>query len=142
MTVIAYDGRTLAADKLATNGGTKLTTVKIRRVPLGMVGASGDVHVTRALVVWAEKGFKVEDFPSEAKDNGSQLLLIGHDRRKLLYCGSAHPAELEDDLISIGSGRDYAMAAMHLGHDARSAVQVACDLDVYCGGGITTLELP
>jgi ATP-dependent protease HslVU (ClpYQ) peptidase subunit len=142
MTVIAYDGKTLAADKLATNGGMCLTTTKIRRVPLGMIGASGDVHVTRALAVWAEQGFKVKDFPSEAKDNTSQLILIGHDGKKLLYCGSAHPAELEDTFLAIGSGRDYAMAAMHLGHDAKTAVQVACDLDAYCGAGITTLQLP
>jgi ATP-dependent protease HslVU (ClpYQ) peptidase subunit len=141
VTVIAYDGKILAADKLATNGGQRLTVTKIRRVPTGLIGTSGDVHVTRALAVWADKGFKKRDFPSEARGDGSHLLFIKEDGTVLLYCGSAHPVELEDRFVAIGSGRDYAMAAMHLGHDARTAVQVACDLDAYCGAGITTLEL-
>jgi ATP-dependent protease HslVU (ClpYQ) peptidase subunit len=141
MTVIAYDGKTLAADKLATNGGTCLTTAKIRRVPAGLIGCSGDVHACRALAAWAEQGFVVKDFPADAKE-GCKMLLIKPDGTKWLYCGGAYPAQLENPFLAIGSGADYAMAAMHLGHDARTAVQVACDLDAYCGAGITTLELP
>ena len=38
--------------------------------------------------------------------------------------------------------RDFALAAMHLGKSAREAVEVACALDVFCGNGIDTLELP
>ena len=32
---------------------------------------------------------------------------------------------------SIGAGRDFANAAMHLGHSPREAVKVACDLSCY-----------
>jgi len=33
---------------------------------------------------------------------------------------------------AIGAGDDYAKAAMHLGHSAREAVEVACELNIYC----------
>ena len=41
----------------------------------------------------------------------------------------------------MGHGRDFTLAAMHLGHDARTAVEVACALDAFCGCGIDTLTL-
>lgn len=52
-----------------------------------------------------------------------------------------YPARVEDKFTATGCGRDYALAAMFLGHDARAAVEVACALDAHCGNGIDTLEL-
>ena len=34
---------------------------------------------------------------------------------------------------AIGSGMEYARAALHLGHSVRDAISVACDLTVFCG---------
>jgi ATP-dependent protease HslVU (ClpYQ) peptidase subunit len=53
--------------------------------------------------------------------------------------GTGEP--VEDPFIAFGAGRDYAMAAMHLGCDAHRAVEVACVFDTGCGMGIDTLEL-
>jgi hypothetical protein len=143
MTIIAYDGRTLATDKRATQVGYPLTVTKQRRIPDGMAAASGDSEITSGLLTWAEKGRKVEDFPASAKgSNNAQLFVVTHDGEKLLYCGQPDPIRLEDRFLAFGSGRDYALAAMHLGHDAKTGAQVACDLDVYCGNGIDTMELP
>ena len=33
---------------------------------------------------------------------------------------------------AIGAGEDYALAAMYLGHDPKEAVEVACELSIYC----------
>jgi ATP-dependent protease HslVU (ClpYQ) peptidase subunit len=41
--------------------------------------------------------------------------------------------------MAIGSGRNYAMAAMYLGKTAAEAVAVAAALDSSVGCGITTL---
>lgn len=40
------------------------------------------------------------------------------------------------EFAAIGSGTDYAIAAMHLGHGADAAAKVAADLDIYCSGDI------
>lgn len=41
---------------------------------------------------------------------------------------------------AIGSGQDFAIAAMHLGRSASDAARVAADLDLYCSGTIDTLS--
>jgi len=41
---------------------------------------------------------------------------------------------------AIGAGEDFALAAMHLGHSAESAVKVACELSVFCEPPIITIK--
>ncbi len=43
---------------------------------------------------------------------------------------------------AVGSGREYARTAMHLGHDVRSALLVACQLTVLCAEPLVIHELP
>jgi ATP-dependent protease HslVU (ClpYQ) peptidase subunit len=45
------------------------------------------------------------------------------------------------DYWAIGSGWEYARAALHLGHDVREAIKVACDLTIYCGEPIEVYEV-
>lgn len=33
---------------------------------------------------------------------------------------------------AIGAGKDFALTALHLGHDVKKAVAIACELSVYC----------
>ena len=40
---------------------------------------------------------------------------------------------------AIGAGEDFALAALHLGHDARSAVRVATELSIYCEAPILVI---
>lgn len=43
------------------------------------------------------------------------------------------------EFASIGSGQDFALAAMHLGHSPKEAAKVAAKLDLHCSGKIDTL---
>lgn len=142
MTVIAWDGRTLAADKravLAGNGAGMIT--KIFRVNGDLCAFSGDVDVGLQMVEWYRAGCIAEQFPQkQSDDNASTLLVITKDRRVLRYERTTAPLYFEEPFAASGSGRDYALAAMYLGYDARRAVEVACAFDVACGNGIDTLE--
>ena len=42
---------------------------------------------------------------------------------------------------AVGSGWEYARTALHLGHDVRSAIKVACELTIYCGEPIDLIEV-
>lgn len=42
---------------------------------------------------------------------------------------------------AIGSGMEYAKAALHLGKDPSAAVAVACDMTIYCSEPIDTYEV-
>ena len=67
MTVLAWDGHTLAADKRAVMGTMILTTTKIFRVGDALVGYAGDACFGEEMVAWFKRGAKPEDFPSSRK---------------------------------------------------------------------------
>lgn len=146
MTIIAYDGVNLAADKMATNGSLPMTVTKIFKTAIGMIGISGSA-VTGSMV----KEWLTSTDPSAANfpdlklagntDLESYVLHITNDGDIHFYCDRPYPVVIEDRTYAIGSGRDFAMAAMYLGKTAVEAVEIACHLDVYCGNGIDTLTL-
>lgn len=143
MTVIAWDGRTLAADKQATIQGLRLTVTKIFRVPDGLVGFMGSASHVAALLPWFCGDRDPAKWPHPPTPTASaDVLHITHEG-VFTYCGEhgPHPEKLEDPFVAMGAGRDYAMATMFLGYDARRAVEVASALDVSCGNGIDTLTL-
>lgn len=143
MTVIAWDGTTLAADK-RTSFGTEFTTAtKIRRINGSLVGCAGDTALCAAMIAWAERGYVVDEFPNGQKDRATcvSMIVIRPDGALLHYGSEPYPFIVEDKTYTIGSGSPFASAAMHLGCDARRAVEVACALDINCGNGIDTLTL-
>jgi ATP-dependent protease HslVU (ClpYQ) peptidase subunit len=95
------------------------------------------------MIEWVRRGRQLSDFPKSQtdKDDWQALLVIEIDGTPSLYERSPYPIRFEQRFVAIGCGRDYACAAMHLGHDAAKAVQVAIDLDTGCGSGIDVLEL-
>lgn len=139
MTVIAWDGKTLAADKQSTFCGLPRTTTKVHRAKDGsLIGATGTTAVCAALRIWYDAGAVKADFPD--KDKEATLLVAKPDGTLLLWDSNPTPIVIEDKFHAIGSGRDFAIAALHLGHSAREAVEVACKYDVYCGRGIDELQ--
>jgi len=141
MTVIAYDGKVLAADKRMTGGTQAITVTKIRRLPRGrMAGMAGDVMDGRALLDWLEKGGRLSVDP-ENNDCNSEVMVI--DKGQILLYGAGiglKPVPLDTPFHAIGSGAPYALAAMACGKSAIEAIEIACKFDVACGNGIDVLE--
>lgn len=143
MTVVCWDGKTLAADKKATNCGWANTVTKIHRVPGGIVGLSGDGDAARDLLEWFRAGRVPADYPKcQQSDNRGSAFFIDESGQIWSYDKTVNACPYEQPFCAMGSGRDYALAAMYLGFDARRAVEVACALDNDCGNGIDALELP
>lgn len=142
MTVIAWDGKTLAADRRSTHCGYASTATKIHRVPGGIVGFSGGGAHSSALLEWFKGGRQGEYPKAIDEEHGAGSTFITDAGVILAYAWhSQSPETIEDKFFARGAGRDYALAAMYLGHDARKAVEVACALEVSCGNGVDTLEL-
>lgn len=141
MTVIAWDGTTLAADKQMTGGGgIKRTVRKIYRHGGMLIGITGNVDVALEMLEWFKAAAKPADFPAKARDDVSTLVVISRDGVRS-YNGSPYALMLEDKKVAFGSGRDFAETAMFLGCDARRAVEVTCHFQSDCGNGIDTLTL-
>lgn len=143
MTCIAWDGTTLAADKLACYGSCRNTTTKIHRVGELLVGGSGETAFIGAMLEWIRMGREHDKFPASQrdKDDWQPVLVIEADGSALCYERTPFPIRHEQQHVAIGSGRDHARAAMHLGFSAAEAVAVAIALDPGCGNGIDTLSL-
>lgn len=85
-------------------------------------------------------GVKVGDKPLDANGlvvTNGRLCQIGRDAESGFWM---------DDIwaersFAIGSGRDFALAAMDMGTTAKEAVEIAAKRDVYTGGTIRTLVI-
>jgi len=142
MTVIAWDGKTLAADKRGTCAYMRYSVTKIHRVPDGLVAFSGGGAHAGELLNWFHGSRNPDAYPRCDNDSGAGTIHIDqHGKVRMYSSANPFPELIESPFFARGSGRDYAMAAMHLGCDARRAVEVACEFDIGCGNGIDTLTL-
>jgi hypothetical protein len=89
-----------------------------------------------ALLDWLEHGGKRPD--CQDTDRWAAALEIEPDGSCWMHNRDTR-WRIEDGFAAIGSGRDYAMAVMSLGHDARTAVEVASRFDPGTGNGVDVL---
>lgn len=141
MTVIAWDGKTLAADKRATSGGGIARTVtKIHRHSDVLLGVTGSWDIAAEMREWFKAGAVPADFPPKAREGDATLIVIRRDRVET-YNSGPYPMPIEAAYCAFGSGRDYAEAAMFLGRSAANGVMVASHFQTDCGNGVDTLTL-
>jgi len=158
MTVIVWNGKTMAADRRATMHGTTLTVQKIWRLEVvpgfeGEIlwGASGKAWQVAEMLAWFRAGRPLDKFPASQRDEElfSDILVIERDERGLQpgryrvwhYQRGPEPFEVLSTPCAIGSGRDMALGAMHAGASAGQAVEICCEYESGCGEGVDLLTL-
>lgn len=138
---MAWDGVTLAADKRVSFGTEFSTTTKIHRIDGMLVGAAGDAVLGCTCIQWVRDGMDKSKYPDAQRADPCSLLVIQPDGSIHFYGRTPDPLIIEDRCFTMGSGGEYAHAAMYLGKTAREAVEVAIALDSACGNGIDELRL-
>ena len=141
MTVIAWDGKSLAADKRAVSDTLIRTVAKLCRVGEALVAYAGDSDAGEEVLAWFRDGHDPAKFPASQRDKTgwAGLLIVWPDGTLWKYERTPYPLKYPPQQFAIGSGRDFALAAMHLGKTAAEAVEVACVFDNGCGNGIDVL---
>ena len=141
MTVIAWDGTTLAADKMTSFGGLHGTTTKLHRIGSLLVGGCGNTAMIQEMLTWIKNGRQVDKFPERQRDpqECTSIMVISEDSVILQYENTPYPLVIQNPYWAIGSGRDFAMASMFLGKTALEAVEVASTLCNDCGNGIDVM---
>jgi ATP-dependent protease HslVU (ClpYQ) peptidase subunit len=136
ITIIAWDGDSLAADKQCTSNGLRRTVTKVFEYQGKGIGIAGYISQGLALLEWYKKGCNPNDYPEFQKGEDDAILVVA-DRNSVITYGYTHcPIVYEDSIFATGSGRDYALAAMYLGKSAREAVLVASHFEEGCGMGV------
>jgi ATP-dependent protease HslVU (ClpYQ) peptidase subunit len=148
MTVIAWDGKILAADKLMTMGAQKVTVKKIFKHETStttvLLGYAGCIAMGESLIDWFING-QIEKYPQQGQENGADLLVIEKNKKTnkitiyLYSFETPNSITIEEDKFAIGSGFEGAMVAMTIGARADRAVELTSRFNKHCGHGVDTL---
>lgn len=139
MTTIAFDGVSLCADTLVTEGDARVGYQrKIHRWKAAgvdhLAAYAGHLTACHLALDWVKKGMKKRQRPVWDYDADFEIILV-RDKEVLILDETFHlrPGYTP---YTLGSGAAYALAALHLGKSAREAVELACKLDIGSGGEI------
>lgn len=145
MTVIAWDGEVLAADRQAVSDGcSSLVEPKIGCTSVDEFGGDflygyvGDIAEGEELLDWVTSGAKKKKFPEHLREANCNTLLvvIREDNTVAEYFRSPYPVLHPEGEYAWGSGGPYALGAMAAGATAAQAAEIATTFDVNSGGGI------
>lgn len=132
MTTIATDGKSMAGDGQVhcSNTITDTTARKVFRLKDGrIVGGAGCAYSLGVMRAWLESG---GDVPSVSEDF-TMLILSKEGVKSVNHRGHF----IDEPLIAaVGSGMDFALAAMELGASPAEAIVIASKRDVHTGGEI------
>jgi hypothetical protein len=147
MTVIVWDGTTLAADREASDSWIKChAATKIARLRGHLVGCSGPAAAAAEMMAWFAFGADPKAFhESLRKLDNLSMLAVAADGTVKVYQNTPYPiiyggAPDGSRRHAIGAGKEAAMAVMLAGNGARRAVEIASMVCAGCGNGIDTLE--
>jgi hypothetical protein len=137
MTTIAYDGKTLAADRMVSECGSVYRQAgKIMTIPGGHIVCAGDMDAIYRFVAWVRKGAK--GTPPNGTDVGGIMIQNG----RLYTVESGMLMEVPPDTkLANGCGWQWAAAAMDFGLDAVEAVAYASTRDTLTGCGIDAVTI-
>lgn len=142
MTVIAWDGRTLAADRMAECDGTTLSVRKVYRASTGQaVAVAGTAAHIIPLLRWVEAGARPEDWPEFQRSDQSSTLVVATPGRVLTYEQEPHPIEFLSRAQAWGCGRAAALGALLAGASAVRAVMITGRVDSACGRGVDAVPV-
>lgn len=143
MTTIAWDGRSLAADRRVLAGTNYMgEAIKITRSPDGRwAGAAGGSAECNQILAWVHNGMKPDELPpSQATDDFCNVLVVYPDGKAELFSKHGYSVAVKAP-FAVGSGSEYARGAMAAGVDARGAVEIAMRFDMATGDGVDCVEV-
>lgn len=138
MTCIAWDGKSLAADRLVGEG---YTLSKIWRLKDGsLFSGCGNYDDLVEVAEWLDHGGKPDKKPTLVSGESDFLLVDSKGRCYWFTVPFLRPIRFNEKLVALGSGGPYALGAMKVGADAKRAVEIASECDIRTGKGITVMK--
>jgi ATP-dependent protease HslVU (ClpYQ) peptidase subunit len=147
----------IAADSITVCGYTVMSaannssSTKIKRINNTVIAGCGLSEITSMLFLFAKTHLIKEstedgiidwmkDFMDWRREKtgkfgieDNEFLIVFQNR---IFKFHNYYCQEIDTFMAIGAGFEYALAALRLGHSPFNAVQVACDLSIYCRGPV------
>jgi hypothetical protein len=141
MTVIVWDGKTLAADRmLSSDHGPTHMGQKIFKHDDCLLAFVGKATHSVEVLAWWIAGHDMATYPRGSVDDCCEMYVVYSNGQLVKYSTSPFGTPLRDKTFTAGCGAEYAAGALAMGADAKQACEIACGLDIQCGHGIDTLE--
>lgn len=143
MTVIAWDGKILAADKQSTYGDAARTGTKLFKITDSeIVAFCGGAAMSLKILEWYKNGENKDTWPQEMQDSDdwSQMIVV-NNKNIYWYDRLPYQLKLEDPFMAWGRGMEFAIGAMAMGATAIQAVEIASKYCEGCGMGIDYAEV-
>lgn len=135
MTTVVYDRRTktLGADTQITKDDTIYRGTKMFKVDKDTyVLTAGCVKNLEAAQAWHKAKFDEEAVPDWTQGGDFVLLIIDKKGERVRHLDtSGHVWEIHDDIVTAGSGGDYAHGALLAGVDVETALRAAAAKDIH-----------
>ena len=153
--VVASDGQVSMGNTVIKSNANKVRKIEKRNVIAGFAGSTADAltlferleaklekhagNLTRAAVELA-KDWRTDKYLRRLE----ALMAIGDKEKSFIISGTGDVLEPEGDVIGIGSGGNYALAAAKVLMDtelnaeevAKKAIKVAADICVFTNGNV------
>lgn len=143
MTTIAYDGKHLAADSMASSNGYLISKKETKIVELkeGKYKAAafaGEIRCFNKMIDWLQSDMDEDNYPA---CEGTCIAIT--KAGEMHVYGPDLPADeygKEGTKMAFGSGGDLAMGAMAAGCSAEEAVHAAIEVDLLSGGQVHVIK--
>ncbi len=142
MTVVVWDGGTLAVDRGVSDGFTMWEQDKAWRLGNAVLTGVGTMSLVLAMREWYLRGCIPDQFPTEQTltDRWCEFIVATPDGL-FRYERSHIPIEHGRNKCAFGYGKDFAYGAMAMGATAEQAAHVACKFSPHCGMGVDVFNL-
>lgn len=141
MTTIAANRECMAADHKVTDGDTSYRAAKIWKRGSAIVGAAGSNSAINKFRKWIDRGYKGR-LPEFLEEEAAEFAAIVLNPDGLfVFDSSCVPDRIIDPFYAIGTGKQAALAAMHMGAGPQKAVEIACEVDNSTGPPVVVLKL-
>ena len=138
MTVVVWDGKTLATDRQANDGSMKWEAEKAWYVGtdhiVSGIGVLGSILKMRD---WFVSG--ADPATLNVQPNSAELIVVSSEGLSVISSNGTS-VELSAPM-AFGEGREYALGAMAMGATAQEAVQIANEYSLHCGKGVSCYTL-
>lgn len=142
MSIVAWDGKTVAADRQVTEGDIPHLCKKIMRIRGGdIVAFVGDMRHGLEMVSWYRSGGHVRTYPRAKKSESATLIVFTRAGNVYEFDGGPQRMPVADKFMAWGSGKGVALGAMTMGADSRRAVKIASRYNSSCGLGVTMFRI-
>ena len=145
MTVIVWDGSTLATDTAANDGNSQWYSPKawyhvVEEGPVILAGA-GPLHSILAMREWFLDGRKRDAFPVIQTTHPCHFIVVNKGG---LYRYEDHPLPIEHgrNQCAFGEGKDFAYGALAMGATSQQSVTIANQFSTHCGMSVEVFEIP